>query len=180
MTQPIIVFSHGQDGEPWGTKIVAMAAIARDAGYQVESVDYRGMADPAARVTTLLAFCQVLAKTSSVAPVLVGSSMGGHVATAVSKQVRARGLFLLAPAFYMPGFEQYTPPPASCPITIVHGWNDDIVPIDNSIRYAREYRARLHVIDSDHRMTADIDDITQYLAQFLVQLNRDKQRGARQ
>jgi alpha/beta superfamily hydrolase len=172
MTQPIIVFSHGQDGEPWGTKIVAMSAVARDAGYQVESVDYRGMADPAARVAKLLLFCQSLTATSG-SPVLVGSSLGGHVATAASKAVNARGLFLLAPAFYMPGYEQYTPQPAACPITIVHGWNDDIVPADNSIRYAREHRARLHLIDSDHRMTADIDDIAQYLSQFLVQLNRD-------
>jgi fermentation-respiration switch protein FrsA (DUF1100 family) len=73
----------------------------------------------------------------------------------------------------MAGFEQYTPEPAACPITIVHGWNDDVVPVDNSIRYAREYRTRLHVIDSDHRMTADIGAITQYLAQFLLQLHRD-------
>jgi pimeloyl-ACP methyl ester carboxylesterase len=180
MTQPIIVFSHGQDGEPWGTKIVAMAAIAREAGYQVESVDYRGMADPAARVEKLHLFCQSLAKTANIAPVLVGSSLGGHVATAVSKSANARGLFLLAPAFYMTGYEQYTPQPAMCPITIVHGWNDDIVPVDNSIRYAREHHARLHVIDSDHRMTMDIDDITQYLAQFLMQLNRDNERGDRQ
>jgi len=167
MTQPLIVFSHGQDGEPWGSKIVAMAEVARNAGYQAESVDYRGIADPAARVEKLMAFC----KTFPTLPVLVGSSLGGHVATAVSKSVHARGLFLLAPAFYMPGFEQHTPLPASCPITIVHGWNDDVVPVDNSIRYAREHRARLHVIDSDHRMTANINDITQYLAQFLAQLN---------
>jgi pimeloyl-ACP methyl ester carboxylesterase len=174
MTQPIIVFSHGQDGEPWGTKIVAMAAVARDAGYQVESVDYRGMPDPMARVDKLLEFCKTLAKTSTTAPVLVGSSMGGHVAAAVSIPVNARGLFLLAPAFYMQGFEQYTPQPAACPVTIVHGWNDDVVPVDNSIRYAREYRARLHVIDSDHRLTANLSDITQYLDQFLLQLHRDK------
>lgn len=167
-TQPLIVFSHGQDGEPWGTKIVAMSKIARDMGYRVESVDYRGMADPAARVAKLLAFC---IEQQPLAPVLVGSSLGGHVATAVSKQVNARGLFLLAPAFYMQGYEQYTPVPAACPITIVHGWNDDIVPIDNSIRYAREYRARLHAIDSDHRMGDAIIEITQYLSQFLMQLH---------
>jgi pimeloyl-ACP methyl ester carboxylesterase len=172
MTQPIIIFSHGQDGEPWGGKIVAMAEVARNAGYQVESVDYRGMPDPAARVEKLQAFCNSLAQIAAMRPVLVGSSMGGHVATAVSIPVKARGLFLLAPAFYMPGFEQFTPQPAACPITIVHGWNDDIVPVDNSIRYAREHRARLHVIDSDHRMTANVHDIMQYLAQFLSFLDR--------
>src|SRR5690349_15881906 len=150
MSERLIIFSHGQDGEPWGTKIVAMAEAARAVRYRVESVDYRGIGDPAMRVTKLREFCG----QQKIPPVLVGSSLGGHVATAVSTDVRARGLFLLAPAFYMPGYEQFTPKPAACPITIVHGWRDDIVPIDNSIRYAREYRATLHAIDSDHRMTA--------------------------
>lgn len=162
MRERVIIFSHGQDGEPWGTKIVAMADVARSMGFRAESVDYRGMADPAERVNKLLAFCKTMPPA-----VLVGSSMGGHVATAVSQAVNARGLFLLAPAFYMPGYEQYTPKPAKCPITIVHGWGDDIVPIDNSVRYAREYRATLHAIDSDHRMTANIADINRYLKIFL-------------
>jgi len=166
MTQPIIIFSHGQDGEPWGGKIVAMAEVARAHGYLVESVDYRGMADPQARVDKLLAFC----RTQNAAPVLVGSSMGGHVATAVSRAVGARGLFLLAPAFYMPGYEQYTPQPAACPISIVHGWRDDIVPVENSIRYAREYRAGLILVDDEHRLTDSIGDITHHLRLFLTRL----------
>ena len=161
-----IVFSHGQDGEPWGAKIVAMAEVARRHGLQVESVDYRGMADPAVRVARLLEVCSAL----PAAPLLVGSSLGGHVAAAASSQVAARGLFLLAPAFYMPGYEQYTPVPADCPITIVHGWNDDVVPVDNSIRFAREYRSTLHVLDSDHRLTASIGEICELLAAFLTQV----------
>jgi len=143
-----------------------MAEVARAAGFRVESVDYRGMPDPAARVEKLLAFC----KQHVERPVLVGSSMGGHVAASVSQAVQARGLFLLAPAFYMAGFEQFTPKPAACPITIVHGWRDDIVPVDNSIRFAREYRATLHVLDSDHRMTDSIARIVFYFAQFLKSL----------
>jgi pimeloyl-ACP methyl ester carboxylesterase len=166
MSERLIIFSHGQEGEPWGAKIVAMAEIARSMSYRVESVDYRGIADPAKRVEKLLAFCKAL----NIAPVLVGSSLGGHVATAVSQSTNARGLFLLAPAFFMPGYEQSTPKPAACPITIVHGWRDDVVPIDNSIRYAREYRATLHAIDSDHRMTENIRDIVRYLQVFLDDL----------
>jgi alpha/beta superfamily hydrolase len=163
MSERLIVFSHGQDGEPWGAKIVAMAEIARKAGYRAESVDYRGIADPARRVDKLLDYCKQQQST----PVLVGSSLGGHVATAVSQEVNARGLFLLAPAFYMPGYEQHTPVPAACPVAIVHGWRDDVVPIENSIRYAREYRATLHAIDSDHRLSANVRDVTHYLQLFL-------------
>ena len=166
MNEPIIVFSHGQDGEPWGTKIVAMAAVAKRHGYRVESIDYRGMQDPQARVEKLRDFCAGLA----VLPVLVGSSMGGHVAAAVAQTLGAKGLFLLAPAFYMPGYEEFTPNAASCPITIVHGWRDSVVPVENSIRFAKAYRSRLHVIDADHRMTEQIGDIKLYLEQFLNSL----------
>jgi pimeloyl-ACP methyl ester carboxylesterase len=158
-----IVFSHGQDGEPWGGKIVAMAEVARRHGLQVESIDYRGIGDPALRVTKLLEFCQALSHDV----LLVGSSLGGHVATAVSTQVPTRGLFLLAPAFYMPGYEQFTPRPAACPVTIVHGWNDDIVPAANSVRFAGQYKSTLHLIDSDHRLTANIADVCEYLDAFL-------------
>jgi surfactin synthase thioesterase subunit len=158
-----IVFSHGKDGEPWGSKIVAMAEVARRRALKVESVDYRGMDDPSVRVARLLQVCRGIS-----APVLlVGSSMGGHVSAAVSTQVETRGMFLLAPAFYMPGYEQYTPVPPRCPIEIVHGWNDEVVPVDNSIRYARQYKATLHVLDSDHRLTEDIAQICTLLEGFL-------------
>jgi len=163
-----IVFSHGKDGAPWGPKIVAMAAVARRHGLHIESIDYRGMDDPAARVAKLLDLCR-----SRDTPVtLVGSSLGGHVSAAVSSLVPTQGMFLLAPAFFMPGFEQYTPTPAQCPLAIVHGWNDDIVPVDNSIRFARLYKASLHLLDSDHRLTANIAEICELLEDFLARLIR--------
>ena len=158
-----IVFSHGKDGEPWGAKITAMAEVARRRGLAVESVDYRGMDDPAARVERLLQVCRRIG-----APVyLVGSSLGGHVAAAVSTQVPTLGMYLLAPAFYMPGYERYTPAPAACPVTIVHGWSDDVVPVANSIRWAQQYKATLHILDSDHRLTANLDEVCDLLDRFL-------------
>ena len=77
----------------------------------------------------------------SPAPVLVGSSLGGHVSAAAAARCSRAALFLLAPAFYMPGFEAYTPQDVACPTAIVHGWHDDIVPVENSIRWAREHGA---------------------------------------
>lgn len=161
-----VVFSHGKDGDPWGAKIVAMAEVARAQGYLVESVDYRGMDDPLARVQRLMQVCRGLQGSL----VLVGSSLGGHVAATVANSIAVRGLFLLAPAFYMPGYEQYTPKPSSSALTIVHGWRDDIVPIDNSLRYARECRATLHVLDADHRMATHIEQIASLFAGFLRNL----------
>lgn len=77
------------------------------------------------------------------------------------------GLFVLAPAYYMEGYEDLTPPPPDMPICIVHGWRDDIVPVDNSIRFARQCRATLHLVDGDHRLTANIDDINTQLEEFI-------------
>ena len=139
MSGPCIVFSHGQDGEPWGAKIVAMAEVARAHGLSVESVDYRGMDDPAARVRG----CWWSAKPCRAAWCSSARASAGTSAWPRPTQVPMRGVFVLAPAFFMPGYEQYTPkPPAGCPVTIVHGWNDTIVPVENSIRYARQYKRR--------------------------------------
>jgi pimeloyl-ACP methyl ester carboxylesterase len=158
-----VVFSHGKESGPWGAKITAMAAAVRALGLAVESVDYRGMEDPAERVRTLIGACSALNDPL----VLVGSSLGGHVSAAAASTVRARGLFLLAPAFYMPGFEAHTPQDVPCPTVIVHGWRDDIVPVDNSIRWAREHRAALHIVDSDHRLEDQIGAICELLTAFL-------------
>src|ERR1700679_3720457 len=145
-----VVFSHGKESGPWGTKITAMAAVVRDLGVKAESVDYLG-----------------LAKDFEEPVVLVGSSMGGHVSAAAASVLKPRGLFLLAPAFYMAGYEQYTPQDVACPTVIVHGWHDDIVPVANGIRWAREHDAALHLLNSDHRLEDQIEAICGLLRAYL-------------
>jgi esterase/lipase len=147
MPDRYVVFSHGKEGTPWGDKITAMAEMARSEGFEAESVDYQGIDDPGDRVTRLLTFCKDLRGSL----VLVGSSLGGHVATAASRLLQARGLFLLAPAF-------------------VHGWRDDVVPVENSVRYAQQYKATLHILDGDHRLVDNIRQINYLFEYFLVTL----------
>lgn len=161
-----VIFSHGQESGPWGTKIRAMAEMVRGLGCEADSIDYRGLTDPSARVDKLVSECRGLGHTL----VLVGSSMGGHVATAAAQPLGAAGLFVLAPAYYMPGYEPLTPEPPAIPIGIVHGWRDDVVPVDNSIRYARVCRAELHLVDGDHRLTEKIDEINYYLRRFIEKI----------
>lgn len=161
-----VVFSHGRESGPWGAKITAMAQVVRELNLGVESVDYRGMDDPGRRVEKLLAVGREL--KGGIA--LVGSSMGGHVAAAAASRLEAAALFLLAPAFYMPGYEKYTPQNVAVPTAIVHGWHDDVVPVDNVIRWAREHRATLHVLDSNHRLEDQIDVICILLRNFLSAL----------
>lgn len=163
-----VLFSHGQESGPWGTKMRRMAETVRAMGCTADSIDYRGIDDPSARVEKLLAS----GRDVDDGLILVGSSMGGHVATAAADALVAAGLFVLAPAYYMPGYEDLTPPPPDTPICIVHGWRDDIVPVDNSIRFARNCFAELHLIDGDHRLTANIDEICGYLRRFVERISK--------
>ena len=160
-------FSHGKESGPWGTKITALADVARDAGWGVESLDYQGMDDPAQRVAKLDAWCEFQTDPY----VLVGSSMGGHVAAAAANNngKTALGLFLMAPAFYMEGYEQLTPAAPACPITIVHGWDDDIVPWRNSACFAEPAKAKLVLVDAGHGLSEVLPDICDEFRQFLAQ-----------
>ena len=80
----LVVFSHGKESGPWGSKIKALAAVAKAAGAQVLSNNYRegeggqqfdqdAPGEPERRVAQLRA--TPLPPHSQL--VLVGSSMGG-------------------------------------------------------------------------------------------------------
>ena len=163
MTHGVVCFSHGKESGPWGTKIQALADIAMASGWAIESLDYRGMEDPQQRVDTLTSWC----REQSVPVVLAGSSMGGHVAAAATASVNALGLFVVAPAFFVPGYEEQTPGAPACPLTIVHGWQDEIIPWQNSVRYAQACHARLVLLDSDHRFTDVLEEIGHHFSLFL-------------
>lgn len=161
-----VIFSHGQESGPWGTKIRAMAEQVRSMGCEADSIDYQGIADPTERVQKLVGVCSEIDDTL----MLVGSSMGGHVATAGAAELQVAGLFVLAPAYDMPGYEELTPVPPDIPICIVHGWSDDIVPVENSIHFAKSCSAELHILDGDHRLTDNIDEINYYLRRFVEKI----------
>jgi pimeloyl-ACP methyl ester carboxylesterase len=162
-----VCFSHGKESGPWGTKIRALADVARDAGWTADSLDYQGLEDPQARVEKLLDYCR--AQRDPI--VLAGSSMGGYVAASAAASHGARGLFLMAPAFYVPGYEQRVPPPPSCPVSIVHGWGDDVVPCQGSIRYAADAHARLLLVDGDHRLTGNLPELANLFRLFLQEID---------
>jgi len=158
-----VVFSHGKESGPWGGKITALAEVARKRGLAVESLDYRGIDDPERRVNKLREHLRGLGGPA----ILVGSSMGGHVAATAAGEQRAIGVFLIAPAFYMPGYEELTPAKLDCPTTIVHGWHDTVVPVDNVLRYAREAACTVYLLNADHRMLDNLDELRGLFGLFL-------------
>ncbi len=162
-----VVFSHGQESGPWGRKISALAEVARSEGYEAHSVDYRGIEEPRARVAKLVDFCKELAGDL----VLVGSSMGGYVSVASASLLHARGLFLMAPALYMEGLPELRAGVLDCPTAIVHGWRDDVIPFEHSVRFAQTYHAALHVLESDHRLHNQVRVIQYLFEYFLIALD---------
>lgn len=167
MKKTIVCFSHGQESGPWGTKIQAMAEEAGAAGWPVESLDYQGIADPRQRVRMLVEWCV----RQAAPPVLVGSSMGGYVALAAAAETEVRGLLLLAPALYVPGFREILPHTApGCPVCLVHGWRDDVIPWEDSVQFAAAHQSRLLLVDGDHRLAANLAEIRMVLGRLLAEL----------
>ena len=86
--------------------------------------------------------------------------MGGYVSLVAAETLLPAGLFLIAPALYLPGFGSRRAYSTECDnIEIVHGWGDDVIPPENSIRFAREADCTLHLIAGDHPLNASIDRI---------------------
>jgi fermentation-respiration switch protein FrsA (DUF1100 family) len=54
-----------------------------------------------------------------------------------------------------------------CPAAVVHGWRDDVVPFEDSIRFARAHHAALHLLESDHNLHSQIR-VVQYLFEYFL------------
>ncbi len=160
----LVLFAHGKESGPWGSKIKHLASIAEHLGLEVLSPDYSDLMDADLRVARLLA----LPLPTHDRLVLVGSSMGGYVSTVASRSLKPAGLFLMAPAFYIPGYAVQNPEPVANRTSVVFGWQDEVIPVEYGIRFAQTYRADLHVLDSDHRLNDVLTELGVLFEQFLI------------
>ena len=168
-----VVFSHGKESVPMGSKIQRLMEEANRFGLKTISVDYRNCATASERVALLNdTLKQLDAPPQQV--VLVGSSMGGYVSTVVANNLPVAGLFLMAPALWMPA-EEYTIQsyqPLTSKVEITHGFNDDVVPCENSIRFARVHEGTiLHLVPDDHRLRASLDFLAYQFRRFIEELS---------
>ncbi|NLC22062.1 MAG: alpha/beta hydrolase [Halomonadaceae bacterium] len=161
-----LIFSHGKESGPYGRKIITLAQIALSKGLHVQSFDYSDLRSPEARAERLL---KVL--VGSPEPhLLVGSSMGAYVSLVASQSVTVSGLFLLAPAVGLPGYVMQEGFELSdVPTSLIHGWQDEVVPVSNVMAFAQQHRADLHLLDSDHRLTNAMPQIGRLFADWLEQ-----------
>lgn len=164
-TSRLVVFAHGMESGPWGTKITRLAKVARDCGYAVDSPDYSSTYDARERVAMLRDRAPRAQRL-----VLVGSSMGGYVSAQACAALRPAGLLLMAPAVYYPGYdEDATHIPALT--SVIHGWRDDIIDPQAAIRFATTHRSELHLVDDDHRLVNSLDLIADLLARLLARVD---------
>jgi pimeloyl-ACP methyl ester carboxylesterase len=164
-----VCFAHGKESGPWGVKIRALSAVAREKGCRVESVDYTDLSDADPRVARLLG----IDRSGAGRIVLVGSSMGAYVSVVASGSIRPAGLFLMAPALYMDRYADRDPAPTAGRITVVHGWFDEVVPVEQAIRFARKHGARLFVVPGDHALIDHLPFLERLFGLFLDEVAAD-------
>jgi pimeloyl-ACP methyl ester carboxylesterase len=164
MAQGLVHFMHGKESGPGGSKIAALASVAKARHWAVASLDYSHTTDPAARLEQLLGACANVCRPL----LLVGSSMGGWVAAEAAERLGADGVFLLAPALYIPGYPTQAPMVPAARTEIVHGWGDEVIPCENTIRFARLRQCTLHLVQGDHRLNARIPLLRELFDTFLA------------
>ncbi|MES2018703.1 MAG: hypothetical protein V4484_19610 [Pseudomonadota bacterium] len=50
----------------------------------------------------------------------------------------------------------------------MHGWNDEVIPCEDAIRYARLRQCSLHLVDGDHRLNSCIPMLRALFDAFLL------------
>ncbi len=170
-----IIFSHGKESGPNGNKIIQLSRVAEAMVCTTESVDYQGMESPQERVNRLI---EVIKSTADEV-VLVGSSMGGFVSLAATvewlknqsstqlSENKIKGMFLLVPAAFMSGYPAIETLEQFPPLSIVHGWKDDIVPYQNSLKLAEIHEADYHLLNDGHRLKEVLPQVVEIFKAFL-------------
>lgn len=163
-----VYFSHGKESGPNGTRITRLSKIAEEYGCKAISIDYQGISNPDLRVEKLK---KILADRSADNDfILYGSSMGGYVSLVTAEEYKPLGLFLLAPALYKQGYEKQNYTTNIHPIEIIHGWDDDVIPPENSFKFASSAKCNLHYVKGGHRLTESLDIIEVLFRNFLEKI----------
>ena len=169
------VLSHGFESGPDATKVTALAQAAESLGWTHERPDYTDLdakrevselGDVAARLQRLLDIARARAAQGPL--VLAGSSLGAYVSGLVSRQVPVAALFLMAPPVRMG--QAHPLDAARVPVSIVHGWDDELIPARDVIAWAQPRRARLLLVDDGHRLSNHVQASAAAFAELLERL----------
>ncbi len=155
------ILCHGFESGPDATKVTALADAAERQGWTHERPDFTdldarreisALGDVEARVNRLLGMARDAASKGPL--VLAGSSLGAWIAGQVSLQVPVVGLFLMAPPILLNAAHPLAA--ARVPTSIIHGWEDELIPAAHVIEWAQSRRACLLMVDDTHRLSAHV------------------------
>ncbi len=165
---PHIILSHGSDSGPDATKVSALARVAEAQGWTTHNPDYReedrlGYAGSVPRRIERL----VAAMHDAPRPlVLAGSSMGAFVSGLASLRAPCDALFLVALPIAIPGCPERFDA-AHVPGMLVHGYRDDLCPVDAAVDFARARGMPSLLLDDDHRLANHVALLERQFALFL-------------
>lgn len=169
------ILSHGFESGPDATKVTALAEVAERLGWTHERPDYTDLdarrevtplGDVPARIARLASLAQAAAARGPL--VLAGSSLGAYISGVVSRQVPVAGLFLMAPPVVMEGAPPM--PAAAVPISVLHGWHDELIPAAQVVEWARARDARLLLVNDSHRLSGHVQASAEAFAALLAAL----------
>lgn len=144
-----LFFFHGLESGPHGSKYHAL----HDAFGAVTSPDFQGM-DIHARLAHATRATEGLTDL-----VVVGSSFGGLLACLLfnAHPERVRGLVLMAPALHLDAASAIERMPSTGHAHIIHGIDDDVVPLEAVVRRCARHGHPVTVVEDDHRLGASRD-----------------------
>ncbi len=170
-----VILSHGFESGPDATKVTALADVAERHGWTHERPDYTdldakreisALGDVAARVDRLLRLASDACARGPV--VLAGSSLGAWISGHVSQQVPVAGLFLMAPPVRLNA--EHPLQAADVPLSVVHGWHDELIPAADVVDWTCARRGRLLLVDDGHRLSSHVDASAQAFGALLASL----------
>ena len=89
------------------------------------------------------------------------------VAVPMTFAPRAASSSAIAPGLYLPRYQQSRYRSDLPNVEIVHGWEDDVVLYEHSLRFARDCNAPLHLLPGDHMLGAQIPALRALFALYL-------------
>lgn len=175
------ILSHGFESGPDATKVTALADVAERFGWTHERPDYGDLdarreigplGDVPQRLVRLRALAQAAAARGPL--VMAGSSLGAYIASRIALELfndglPVKALFLMAPPLTMGPLPALDAPPL--PISIIHGWDDELIPAMAVAAWAQDHRARLLMVEDSHRLSAHVQASADAFAALLSSLS---------
>jgi pimeloyl-ACP methyl ester carboxylesterase len=163
-----VIISHGLESSPAATTATALAMVAERLGWSEHRPDYRDL-DAIGKLGDVLGRIERLHGLAARVEgplVLAGSSMGAFISARVSLQLPVRGLFLMAPPIQLEGYDIRLDATKS-PTTIVHGWDDELIPALEVARWASRRRDHTVFVNDSHRLATHVDFCAEEFGRFL-------------